>query len=304
MKPEAPIAGKAQSVVYGTTDTGIGLRWTAYQPRVRYAPAVLVLHPGGFKTGTAGPPNVCSDLAAAGFLALATEYRLAPPHTEMNAPPHPLPGQNTQGDEGHYPAGVTDVQAAIRAARAHPRGDGRVFCVGGSAGASNALYWAAKGTFGDDKPDRVVLCSGVYDFANTDHLAIDYPPGETNFHEAITNYLGIDDPFPGGPWDTDVLAAAAPLAFCATGNLPPIFAMISSDDAGGVDDFDYPSLISTLVACNMLEEPGPYAVANCFKLATVPVTTQMHAFKYWGLPISADSSTTVRDAVITWLKTP
>lgn len=68
MTQAAIVSGKAQSVVYATSDTGVGLRWTPVLPRIRYAPAVLVLHPGGFKTGAAGPLNVCQvDF----FLAIA-----------------------------------------------------------------------------------------------------------------------------------------------------------------------------------------------------------------------------------------
>ena len=69
---------------YGTTSNGVALRWTAFVPHDggRH-PAVLVLHAGGFKSGDAGPDNVSEDLAAAGFLALSTEYRLGPPHYAM-----------------------------------------------------------------------------------------------------------------------------------------------------------------------------------------------------------------------------
>src|SRR5450432_2237123 len=68
---------------YGTTSTGVDLYWTAFVPGdgLRH-PAVLVLHPGGFKTGDAGPENVAEDLGNAGFFGLAVEYRLAPPHDE------------------------------------------------------------------------------------------------------------------------------------------------------------------------------------------------------------------------------
>ena len=79
---------RAQSIEqYAITSTGVSLRWAAYVPQGGGTrPAILVLHAGGFKTGFAGPPNVAQDLARSGFLALATEYRLAPPHNQMNAP--------------------------------------------------------------------------------------------------------------------------------------------------------------------------------------------------------------------------
>jgi hypothetical protein len=249
-----------------------------------------------------GPLNVADDLARAGFIGIPSEYRLAPPHDAMNEPNHQAPGQNTVGDEGHYPKQSDDCRAAVRAARAHPRCDGRVYCIGGSAGASHAMYMAARGKWGDDKPDLVVLCSGVYQFDDEAHLKVDYPPGETNYHDAITNYVDIPDTFPDGPWDMKALRKASPLTYAERDNLPPIFALISSDDSGGVDTFQFPSLIRGLLKCGMTESQADTPEPNTFKLATVPVIEQTHAFKYWNLPIENGSSILVRDAVITWLK--
>ncbi len=166
---------------YGTSSTGVALRWNAFAPPGGgQHPAVLVLHPGGYRTGNAGPDSVSLDLAAAGYLALSTEYRLAPPHTPMNAPNHLAPSQDTvvPADEGHYPEQTTDVQMAIRAARRDPRCDGRVYGVGGSAGASHALYVTATGTPGDYQFDLVVFLSGVYDLADVAWLTDPCVPGE------------------------------------------------------------------------------------------------------------------------------
>ena len=129
---------------YGTTSTGVALYWTAFVPaHGSRNPAVLVLHTGGFKTGDAGPANIAQELALSGFLGLAVEYRLAPPHVEMDSPTHPVPGQNdvTPVDDGHYPEQTDDVQLAIRTARADPRCDGRVYCLGGSAGVRTRSTW-------------------------------------------------------------------------------------------------------------------------------------------------------------------
>ena len=181
---------------YGTSSTGVALRWTAFEPAGGgQHPAVLVLHPGGFKTGDAGPTGVAQDLAAAGFLALATEYRLAPPHKPMNSPEHPPPSQNTvfPVDDGHYPEQTTDVQTAIRTARRDPRCNGLVYCIGGSAGASHSVYVAATGRRGDDMPDLIVCLSGPYNFANLDHLQTPCRPGETCFWESVINYVGVPD---------------------------------------------------------------------------------------------------------------
>src|SRR6476646_2090345 len=115
---------------YGTTDTGVALRWKAFTPGDGLPhPAILVLHPGGFKSGNPGPDFVSEDLAAAGFVAFSTEYRLSPPHNDMNAAVHGPMAQDSvfPVDDGHYPEQTTDVQMAIRAARIDPRCDGHVY---------------------------------------------------------------------------------------------------------------------------------------------------------------------------------
>lgn len=281
---------------YATTSTGVSIDWTVFKPPgAGRHPVTLVLHPGGFKTGNAGPPNVCQDLAAAGIIALATEYRLAPPHSEMNTPGHPAPAQNTVVpiDDGHFPAQTDDVRAAIRAARALPLCDGRVFCLGGSAGASHSLWWAALGLTGDDAPDLAVLCSGPYELDNIGHLQVDYPPGETNFHDAVMNYIGRPDGFPSyTAEDLAALRDASPLTWIHN-QMCPLFAMVSSDDAGGVDTFDFPRLLTRLQEVGAVESTlTTPAGFGTYKQAIVPVSVQTHAFKYWDL---------VKNDVITWL---
>jgi len=147
---------------YGVTSTGVTLRWKVFTPPdAGPHPAVIVLHPGQFKAGIAGPDFVSQDLADAGFLALSAEYRLAPPHTEMNELSHGLVAQDSvvPVDDGHYPAQNADVQMAIRAARADARCNGLVYGVGGSTGASHVLYAMATGVPGDDQFDLGVSLS-------------------------------------------------------------------------------------------------------------------------------------------------
>ena len=287
---------------YGTSATGVALRWTAYVPSGGgQHPAVLVLHPGGFKTGAAGPQYVAQDLARAGFFALATEYRLAPPHTYMNTPAHPAPSQNTVGaaDDGHYPAQTTDVQMAIRAARKDPRCDGRVYGVGGSAGASHVAYMMATGTPKDDQFDLGVCCSGVYKLNDQAHLAVNYPPGETNFHDACMNYIGRPDTYPiySKP-DLNALWTASPATYVHAG-MPPIFFMVSSDDAGGVDTFQYDDLKTELNAVGIPESFSATPQAGTYKRMIVPVTAQTHAFQYWNTSPNVPLGS--KAAIITWL---
>jgi len=273
-----PITGHLEQ--YGTSSTGVALRWTAFEPKGGGShPAVLVLHPGGFKAGAAGPPAVAKTLAGAGFFALATEYRLAPPHTQMNTPQHPPPSQNSVSpiDDGLYPEQTTDVQMAIRAARHDPRCNGLVYCIGGSAGASHSAYMAATGTPGDDMPDLIVCLSGVYDFADLEHLETPCVPGETCFWEGLTNYLGIPDFINHLP----ELAAAAPITY-VTGNFPPAFLMVSSNDASQLGLHDFPQMLAKLDSVGITESTASYPEAGHYKQWVVPVGVDevKHAFEY------------------------
>ena len=60
----------------------------------------IVIHGGGFSAGGM-ETDVAQELSQFGFMGVAIEYRLAPPHTEMNTPAHPFPGQNNIHDDGY-----------------------------------------------------------------------------------------------------------------------------------------------------------------------------------------------------------
>jgi acetyl esterase/lipase len=290
---------------YGTTTTGVDLYWTAFVPAdgLRH-PAVLVLHTGGFKTGNAGPANVTQDLARAGFLGLAVEYRLAPPHGPMNSPRHPFPGQDQVRpvDDGHYPEQTDDVQMAIRTARADPRCDGRVYCLGGSAGGSHALYMAATGAAGRDRPDLVVGCSGVYNMSDPSFIGQECDDPVTCPHSACTNYLGIPDNYPDFTIaDFAALKAASPDTYL-TSNTCPIFVMRSSSDATGISQtFDL--LIERMRDIRLTESRAAVPQTGKYKQATIPVRAFAHAFDYWELPFDGESGhPTVAAVVIAWLQ--
>ena len=290
---------------YGTTPTGVDLYWTAYVPTdgLRH-PAVLVIHPGGFKSGDAGPLNVAEDLGNAGFLGLAVEYRLAPPHDQMDSPTHPSPGQNDVKpvDDGHYPEQTDDIQLAIRTARADPRCDGRVYCVGGSAGGSHALYMAATGAAGDDRPDLAVGCSGVYNMSDLSFIGQPCDEVSTCPHSACANYLGIPDDYPNfTPGDLAALATASPTTYL-TSNTCPIFVMHSSIDGVGIPEtFDL--LIEKMVSVGLTESTSNVPEVGKYKQALIPVLSYAHAFEYWYLPFDGiPGHTTVGTTVINWLQ--
>lgn len=294
---------------YATTSTGVDLYWTSYDPDDGSThPAVLVYHAGGFKAGNAGPQTVAQDFGDAGFLGLAVEYRLAPDHLPMNsANGHPVPGQDDQSDDGHYPEQTEDVALAIRTARSDPRCNGLVYVIGGSAGASHTAYMAATGTAGDDQPDLAVVLSGVYNLADMAHLTNPCTPTETCFVEAVLNY--IDGPTSGditghnySPWLTD-LATASPVTYFSS-SMPPIYALVSSNDTGGVDTFQFPDLISSLEDAGITETTADVPVSGRYKQAIVPVNPEpadgTHAFAYWNKSLGPGLPT-VKDSVIAWM---
>ncbi|MEO6870729.1 MAG: CocE/NonD family hydrolase [Chthoniobacterales bacterium] len=166
--------------LFGTASDGTPLHWVVYTPSTRGPwPAVLVIHGGNFYGGTpdSTPESVvcAQDLAAAGYLALSIEYRLAPPGK--------LPGQTSKG---LFPDQAADVQLAVRTARADPRSNGQVGAVGGSAGGHHAALAACTGTPGDDRIDVGVCLSGAYDLSD-----FSPNPNIATFTENVTNFVGV-----------------------------------------------------------------------------------------------------------------
>jgi len=209
-----PAHAGGNTETYATNVDGAGtyLRWDRYTPTFGGPtwPTVLVMHGGGYKTGSRGPYFVAQDLQAAGFLALAADYRLAPTHTTM-------PQQVDPPSDGRPPQQTTDMQTAIRAARADSQCNGQVAIVGFSAGASHGSWWSLIGT-GSDKPDALVGCSGVYDDDNSDLLSIPQDLSD------ITNYINMAH---GNPAFDATAKAASPYWLTATGSMPP-FLMFNS----------------------------------------------------------------------------
>jgi acetyl esterase/lipase len=325
--PAATASSTLSYEKYGTTSTGVDLYWTAYVPSdgLRH-PAVIVLHPGGYKAGDAGPLNVAEDLGNAGFLALAVEYRLAPPHDPMDSPTHPVPGQNDVSpvDDGHYPEQTNDVQLAIRTARADPRCNGLVYCIGGSAGGSHTAYMATTGSAGDDMPDLVAIFScGVSNLFDPNLWPLVCNDTETCPSGAIANYLDITNSFPLPPSGAALATAqaASPVTHIHPG-MPPMFILCSDKDSLGIPtstgvsinsyntdgtigplEIGTNGLIPNLLLGGFSESTSNVPVADTFKKAIVPVAGHSHAFEYWSLPFDGIAGhPTVATTVINWLK--
>jgi len=290
--PALASLGKPSIETYAITDTGVALRWGAFEPKGGgQHPAILVLHAGGFKTGVGGPQHVAEELSRAGFFALATEYRLAPPHNEMNSPEHPPPAQNTVSpvDDGHYPEQTNDIRTAIRTARHDPRCNGLVYCIGGSAGASHAVYMAGRGKPGDDQPDLIVCMSGPYDFANKKHLETPCEPMETCFWDSLLNYLDIPD-FANHRAE---LEEASPLTY-VNANFPPAFILVAQNDASQLRLFDFTRILEKFNAVGLTESVANHPERGKYKQWVVPTGTDtLHAFDYWE---------TARPIIIDWLQ--
>ncbi len=275
----------------------------------------IVIHGGGYSAGEM-QTAVAQDLSQYGFLSVAIEYRLAPPHLEMNSPPHPFPGQNLIRDDGHFPEQTDDVRDAIIHYRSDPRSNGEVVVIGGSAGASHALYLAATGTPGNDMPDLAVLLScGVSNLADPNQYILNCNNGERCPHEAIANYLNIPDPAPNAPTGTDLALAeeASPSHWIHVG-MCPIWNMCSSKDSLGIptstgfsiysynrdntpnvmEKADY-GIVPTALAIGLIETSARLPESGTFRATIVPVTEHSHGFEYWDQ---------VKAEVVNWISAP
>ncbi len=134
---------------------------------------------------------VAQDLANAGYYTLVASYRLAPCGQIEGQPCH-----IDDAATGRPPQQTNDVKAEIRAIRADTAHcNGKVGVVGGSAGASHALFvtldTSTSGGWSPTlRPDCAVGLSGAYDYS--DRTPEDYgvhhaDPVET-FAYDVTNY--------------------------------------------------------------------------------------------------------------------
>ena len=295
---------------------GMNIRATVYNVEDgRRHRVVIAIHGGGYGSGTM-QTNVAQDVSQYGFLGVAIEYRLAPPHIEMNTPEHPFPGQNDIHDDGHYPEQTDDVRDAIVHYRNDPRSNGQVVVIGGSAGGSHALYLAATGTPGYDMPDLAVLLScGVSNLADPNQYVLECNNGETCPHGAAANYLNILDPAPLPPTGTDGLLAqdASPSQWMHIG-MCPFWAMCSSEDSLGIPTstgFNIHSynlnntegplengengILPTALAIGLSESTASVPEADSFKTTIVHVSVHSHSFDYWDQ---------VKSEVIPWISVP
>ena len=295
---------------------GMSIRATVYNvddgQRHRVA---IVIHGGGYSGGFM-EFGVAQDLSQFGFMGVAIEYRLAPPHLEMNSPIHPFPGQNDINDDGHYPEQTDDVRDAIVHYRNDPRSNGQVVVIGGSAGGSHGLYLAATGTPGYDMPDLLVMLScGVSNLSDPNQWALQCVPGEACPHEALANYLNISDSAPNPPTGNDLTLArdASPTHWIHLGMCPFLDMCSSKDSLGiptstGFNIYSYTpnntrivlenganGIVPTALSAGLTQTTSGMPQANSFTPTIVNVPLHAHAFDYWDQ---------VENEVIAWISAP
>jgi acetyl esterase/lipase len=175
---------------------------------VQNAPAVVMIHGGGWRNGSRrGLDGACKLLARQGIVAFDMDYRLL-----------------TAAPETKWPAQVNDAQLAMRWVRAHASAygiDPRHICAeGDSAGAHMALLLDVLNAIhpGDragimanisPRADCVVSISGPGDL-----------PADELTHPNVTNFLfGSNDPATLYPQKRD----ASPVMFVRPGDGPALF---------------------------------------------------------------------------------
>lgn len=198
-------AGRPATHVYSRIGT-LRLHLDAFRPgggAVAAAPAVVVIHGGGWRSGHRRAWSATAqDLAAQGWAVFSVDYRLS-------------------GD-APFPAAVDDVRAAIGWIRSHaPRlgvDPDRIALVGGSAGGNLALL-AATG------PEATPVSAVVAWSAPTDLSALAAAPAPPRLEAIVAEWLGC------APASCPQRAAAAsPLHTIESGALPALLLATGSDE--------------------------------------------------------------------------
>lgn len=258
---------------------GTILKWRRYVPLTggpRW-PVVLVIHIGGFKTGSpydGGPEQVAADLQAKGYLALSVTYRLAPCGLILGQHCH---DQTPDGiASGRPPEQTDDIKTLVRAARVDEQGNGKVGVVGGSAGGSHAAFvaldirtindwthWSAS-----QRPDVVACLSGAYDFSDRD---LDVTHQFINNVENYTNTCVRVDPDPNKPDQKKVSPVARVTTPTSSVPFRPMFLINSDGDS--MPPHQIVDMQCALVNAGV--DPNLYQVLTL-------VHNDKHAFAYWG----------------------
>jgi len=170
-------------------------------------PVVVYLHGGGWVAGSSKThTKLAKQCAAAGYLAINVDYRLAPEHP--------------------FPAGLEDCVFAIKWAGENARrwnGDAMRLAVGGDSAGGNltaaALLALAAQRYAGPRPRAALLLYGVYDFAA---MTANDPIGAAEMMARA--YLGTQ--YPAALADSRV----SPIKGIKAGAMPPSFVICGTAD--------------------------------------------------------------------------
>jgi hypothetical protein len=259
---------------YGTGINPAGnttLKWKVFMHTDRPRPMGLVIHGGEFRALNPGPAYVAQDLYDAGFNVACIGYRLADPGGEM----HPPMGDQPVGDHGYYPEQLDDISQAIIAARngttpeTAGRVNGKVFAVGGSSGATDALWFAGAAYHGGDKLDCAICLSGPYFFADP----VSWPMRCGNDVLGVyCNYVNCDRSDPACTDPGGFLDLASPyLRFSATSS--PVYVFSTNEDKMPPNQWQ-------LMVAYLLSVGAPFNSRMLIETPQVGSCTR-HSFHYW-----------------------
>jgi acetyl esterase/lipase len=242
-------------------------------------------------------------LSAAGFLCFSINYRLDD-DVILNQPAV-FNGRRT----GIASDQIDDFKTAIRAARSDPRCNGKVYLLGGSAGASNAMVTAVTGTVGDDKPDGVICLSGGFDLTDYTGFPAANPPSIRPIVQDGEMYANVGRPAgsnpPPPPALTDppldpsytvpmhaVSAVAQTIA-----NVPPTLLVNGTVEFMPVHQVDV--MITALQNAGTPTFTTYPATPSNYQKNILP--SDKHSWDNWLLPVATGSSVLVKDEVIEFL---
>jgi dienelactone hydrolase len=235
-----PAATETFAIVADGPTHDFGLKWDVYLPPTQgQYPAVLVIFGGRFMGGDRRDVGaIATYLASQGFVALAIDYRVDQqnPRTGQQVPVYAPPA---------IPNQPGDVKLAVAAARTGviPSGNsiinglitGKVGAVGGSSGASHALWCAATGTLSTDKLDAAVLFSGAYQFDDPASLGwrgdrlCRYGPNGPTFCPDVNRYCQVT-PAICSPPTPQALHDGSPI-YQVNADVSPLFWISDNGDA-------------------------------------------------------------------------
>ena len=203
--------GATASTIEYAAPGGVPLSMDAYAPPAGTVhPAVLVIHGGGWFTGsrTEWDPIACL-LAQNGLAGFSADYRLAPAHP--------------------FPAALDDLQSAVRFLRKNAEKLGidpaRIGAVGGSAGGHLAALLAVNGSGPTDTGSRIAVAAS---WSGPMNLLTLLNHATQSQRTAVLEFVGCTNP--KASHCRDKLLAASPATHVDRTD-PPLFMANSANEA-------------------------------------------------------------------------